>query len=281
LERFSPMRSNLLPILAVLAVSVAGADAQTAGPKDPRQAQPERPTVATHAYTVAPGIVELETGFQQQHPDPSSNLVSVPILFKIGLTDRLQLDVAPGWLRSTGGAGVEAGLTDLVIGVKWRLVDQSSVLGAFAIQPSVSLATGSADKGTGLGSESLTLLAISSRNIGPVSLDLNAGYTRRGGDGTVLPNNSTMWTVSSGFPVYGRLSWAAECFGYPRTTGPAGGPGIVAFLTGPTFVAHKTVVLDAGVILNITGYGGTAVYGGVTWNMGHAWTPPAIPAPSR
>lgn len=267
------MQSNLLPILAALAMSVAGADAQTAGQKDPRQAEPERPTVATHAYTVAPGIVELETGFQQQHPDPSSNLVGVPILFKIGLTDRLQLDIAPGWLRSTGGAGVEEGLTDLALGVKWRLVDQSSVLGAFAIQPSVSLATGSADKGTGLGSESLTLLVISSRSIGPVSLDLNAAYTRRGGDGSILPNNSTMWTVSSGFPVYGRLNWAAECFGYPRTTGPSGESGIVAFLTGPTFVAHKTVVLDAGVILNITGYGGTAVYGGVTWNMGHAWTP--------
>jgi hypothetical protein len=254
--------------------------AQASDQKDPREAQPERPTVATHAYTVAPGIVELETGFQQQHPAPSLNLVGLPVLFKIGLSSRLQLDIAPGWLRGAGESGVSEGLTDLVIGVKWRLVDRSSVLGAFAVQPSVSLATGSADKGTGIGSESLTVLAISSRNIGPVALDLNLGYTRRGGDGTVLPNNATMWTLSTGFPVYGRLNWAAECFGYPRTTGPSGEPGIVAFLTGPTVVVHKSVVLDAGVVLNIANYGGTAVYGGVTWNIGHAWTPRPVKSPA-
>ena len=31
-------------------------------PVDPRQVQPERPTVATHAGTVAPGYLEIETG---------------------------------------------------------------------------------------------------------------------------------------------------------------------------------------------------------------------------
>ena len=98
----SPVTRTLLRVIVATALSAAAASAQTAGPKDPREAQPERPTVATHAYTVAPGIVELETGFQQQHPSPSSNLIGVPVLFKIGLTDRLQLDVAPGWLRLTG-----------------------------------------------------------------------------------------------------------------------------------------------------------------------------------
>ena len=31
---------------------------------DPRAAIPERPTVVTHAHTVAPGVVEIETGLQ-------------------------------------------------------------------------------------------------------------------------------------------------------------------------------------------------------------------------
>lgn len=264
---------SVFPVMLLLSVVAASARAQGTAPKDPREAQPERPTVATHAYTVAPGIVELETGVQQQHPSPSSNSVGVPMLFKIGLTSRLQLDIAPGWLRGSDASGAQAGLTDLVLGVKWRLVDHSSVLGAFSLQPTLSLATGSSDKGTGSGTTGVTVLAISSRNIGIVALDLNAGYTHRGGDGTIVPNDATLWTVSTGWPMYGQLGWVAELFGYPRTTGPSGEPGIVAFLTGPTFAAHKNVVLDAGVILDITGYGGTAIYAGVTWNMGHAWRP--------
>jgi hypothetical protein len=46
---------------------------------------------------------------------------------------------------------------------------------------------------------------------------------------------------------------------------------VVAFLTGPTFAAHGSLVLDAGAIFDIIGFGGTAVYGGVTWNVGRLW----------
>jgi glucose-1-phosphate thymidylyltransferase len=52
----------------VLLISLAAGrilSAQTA--PDPRAVQPERPTVATHAGTVAPGWVELETGVEFDH----------------------------------------------------------------------------------------------------------------------------------------------------------------------------------------------------------------------
>jgi hypothetical protein len=259
----------------VMLVAAGTARAQAADPPpDPRAAQPERPTVATHAFTVAPGIVELETGFQQQRPVAGSNMVTVPILFKIGLAPRVQLDVAPGWLYASADGKGQAGLTDLTLGLKVRLTDDDTpVVGAFALQPSVSVATGSVDKGTGIGSPTFTILAISSHNIHGVALDLNTGYTRRGGDGTIAPQNSTMWTISTAWPLGGPVGLAAEIFGYPRTTGVAGGPGIVAFLVGPTVTVKKFFVLDVGAILDVRNYGGTAVYGGVTWNMGHAWSP--------
>jgi hypothetical protein len=43
---------------------VSGQSAAT----DPHAAQPERPTVATHAYTVAPGYLEVEVGAQDMQP---------------------------------------------------------------------------------------------------------------------------------------------------------------------------------------------------------------------
>jgi hypothetical protein len=165
------------------------------------------------------------------------------------------------------------------VGVKWRLADGMPILGAFALQMMVSLPTGNADAGRGTGSAGLSLLAISSHQLGPVSLDVNAGYTKTGGDGTLAPRNSTLWTVSTGFPVTGRIGWDAEMFGYPGTTGPAGGRPVVALLTGPTWTLRPSLVLDAGAIFNIAGFGGTAAYAGLTWNIGRAWRSKGIGAP--
>jgi hypothetical protein len=58
-----------LVIVGSLATCLAGVGAQ-ATPPDPRAAQPERPTVATHAFVVAPDVFELEGGIQWQHDRP-------------------------------------------------------------------------------------------------------------------------------------------------------------------------------------------------------------------
>jgi hypothetical protein len=250
-------------VLVCLTVPIAAQEST-----NPREAMPERPTVATHAYTVAAGIVELETGVQWQRPAPGGGLLSGPTLFKIGLGRKLQLDIAPGWAWVERDGSGQAWLSDLVVGVKWHLADHLPILADFSVQPTLKLPTGSLRRGTGTGTTDVNILVISSRKVGPVSLDLNVGYTRRSGDGSNAPKDSTLWTVSTGTPIVGDLQWEAEIFGYPGTSGPAGYAPIVAFLTGPAFEVRPSLVLDAGVILNITGYGGTAVYAGMTWNMG-------------
>jgi hypothetical protein len=268
-------QAAILLVLTCLGVPV---DAQE--PTNPRGAMPERPTVATHAYTVAPGIVELETGVQWQRPAPGAGLLSGPTLFKIGLGRTLQLDIAPGWAwveRDTKG---QVWLSDLVVGVKWQLARHLPILADFSAQPSLKIPTGSLRRGTGTGTTDVNIVVISSRKIGSVSLDLNAGYTRRSGDGSNAPKDSTVWTVSTGTPIVGGLQWDAEIFGYPGTSGPAGYAPIVAFLTGPALEIHPSVVLDAGVIVNITGFGGTAVYAGLTWNMGRLPGLSARPSPA-
>jgi hypothetical protein len=256
-------------VLAVFCPRGAGAQA-TATP-NPHDAQPERPTVATHAFTVAPGWVELEAGFLRQPEGAASDRLGVPVVVKMGLGTHVQLDIAPAWQRDAGAGRIQSGLTDLLVGVKWRLADAAPLLGAFAVQTTVSLPTGSADAGRGSGSAGLNLLAISSHAFGPVAVDANVAYTRWGGDGTVVPQHNTMWTVAAGFPIAGRFGWDAEVFGYPGTSGPAGTRPVVAFLTGPTVTVRPSFVLDAGAIFDIQGFGGTAVFAGVTWNIGRLW----------
>ena len=265
-----------LAALAVLASPLC-AGAQAAAPVDPHAAQPERPTVATHAYTVAPGWIEIEAGAQRQKAGALADRLALPIVVKIGLGERFQLGVAPGWQREAEGGGAEAGITDLLVAVKWRLTEDAPVVGALAVQPAVSFPTGSADSGRGSGKAAFNVLMISSHRFGPLSLDVNAGYTRLGGESASAPRDSTVWAVAAALPIAGRVGWAAEVYGYPGTSGPERKPSCGGLLTGPNFTVSSSLVLDAGAIFDIEGFGGTSVYAGLTWNIGRLWRPAARP----
>ena len=252
---------------ATLAIFAAGTlRAQEAA--DPHQVQPERPTVATHAFTVARGWAEIETGMELDRLHGAGDAFSTPTNIKIGLARRVQLGILGSWVRTSIADHVGAGPSDLTIAVKWRVADSLPVLGAVAILPSVKFPTGTVSAASGTGTTDIGLLLISSHVFGTVSLDANVGYTRRGGDGTTAPRDATLWTISTGFPAIGRLAWVAELFGYPGTSGPAGGAPTVAFLTGPTLQLHRWLALDAGVILPVAGPQARAVYTGGVVNVG-------------
>ena len=264
------MRAAACALIAVLAcagsVRAQGADSASAA-HDPHAAQPERPTVATHAFTVAPGWVELEAGVEHDALDGAHALLT-PTVLKLGVAPRVQLELLESFVHLSGTTPDYSGIGDLGAALKWRIADDAPVLGHFAIQPSLKLPAGSARHGTGTGTTDVGLLLISSHLIGAYEVDVNAGYVRRSGDGTQAPRNATLWTVSGGGPVAGALGWVMEVYGYPRTTGPAGENGIVALLTGPTVQLRSWLVLDAGAIFPLTGAQPHALYAGVTWNIG-------------
>src|SRR5260370_23287523 len=53
--------------------------------QSPRVANPERPTVATHAYPVAPGYLELEQGVRAQGSTSGRDFTSWEFNLKLGL----------------------------------------------------------------------------------------------------------------------------------------------------------------------------------------------------
>ena len=237
-------------------------------PIDPRQVQPERPSVATHAGTVAPGYFEIETGVEGDRNVDGSHVFTMPNELKLGLAPRVQLSV---FLPVESATGVSLGAGDFSAGIKWRLIDGDGPLQRFAILPFIKFPTGG-DRGTNTTDAGLIL--IDSRSIGPVSLDLNVGLTQHGGDGTTVPRTTTFWTASSGFPVAGPVGWQLECFGYPGTHGPVGAPPTVAILTGPTLGAWRTLALDAGVIIPVAGQQPRGIYAGLVTNLGRLFPTP-------
>lgn len=261
------MRRRLAACAALLLAAAGSARAQET--TDPHAVQPERPTVATHAYTVWPGWVEIEAGLEYDRHPGNARTLGTPTTLKIGLAPRVQLGIAGTWMRNSGVGPAESGVGDVTVDAKWRVSDRMPGLGgAFAVLPSVTLPTGSAQRGTGAGTSAVGLLLISSHTLGAVSLDVNAGYTRRAGDGTTAPRDATMWAVAAGLPVRGPLGWALETYGYPGTGGAAGQRPIVAVLTGPTLLAYRWLEADIGVIIPLTGPQPHALYAGGTWNIG-------------
>jgi hypothetical protein len=232
---------------------------------DPRAVQPERPTVATHAHTVAAGYVEVEAGTQGDRIDLGSRAYGAPIVWKLGLASHLQLNVITPAVFSASGRSSGAG--DVSLGLKWRMLDQHPILGDFALLPSMKFASGSATRGTGTGTTDVGILAISSHTFGQVAMDLNAGYTRVGSAAGVPASNAALWTASFGLPVVGKLSWVAEVFGAPTIDGSET-RSTVAVLTGPTFLVSTALNLDAGVITPVRGDLPNAIYAGFVWNLG-------------
>ena len=229
-----------------------------AAQSDPHAAQPERPTVATHSGTVAPGWLELETGVEYDRLSDHTTAV-VPTLLKLGLRKGWQLSLQIP-LAAPDRFGI--GLGDVSAGLKAR------VGGHFAILPSLKLPTGSEPSGRGTGTTDASLLVIWSQPLGRVGMDLNAGATFRTGDGSKAPRTATLWTASFGGPVGGPVGWVLECFGYPATTGPAGSASTIALLGGPTYRVKPWLVLDAGGIVRLAGPQPNALYAGLTWNLG-------------
>lgn len=260
----SPFRVARLALLGALAVASPLAAQDTTAAKDPHAVQPERPTVATHAGTVAPGWLEVETGVERDRFSPAVTTAFTPTVFKFGVAGNMQLSVFGSVVRDSSAAGPG----DLSVGLKWRLLDDAPVVGDFALLPAVKFPTGSVDKGTGTGTTDASILLISSHELGAVSMDINVGYTRRSGDGSNAPRNASLWTISFGGPVSGSLGWTVECYGFPATTGPAGQSSIVALLGGPTFLVRKWLAVDAGVIVPLGGPQPHALYAGGVYNVG-------------
>jgi hypothetical protein len=253
-------------LIASLSTSLAMALGAQEPAVDPRAVQPERPTVATHAYTVAPGYVEVEAGMEGDRTGPGSRAWLAPTVTKVGLTSHVQLDLStPAILGSSGQSG---GFGDAAVGIKWRLLDRAALLGDVAIQPSVKFPTGS--RATGTGSTDVGIIVISSHHLGSVSMDLNASWTRIGRRRATPASNAALWTASFGAPVERKLSWVAELFGEPTIDG-SGRASTASLLTGPTYLVSPALNLDAGVIAPLRGDLPNAIYAGVVWNVGRLW----------
>jgi hypothetical protein len=154
-------RSRILPVLIALISGIA--QAQTVPPAKPEPEEPDFAFVSGSAYTQVKKSVQFiqQTAFATRRTtDLLGPRNDDAFLFfqrvEYGLTDRWELDLvfpAAGSRTRRNGSTVSSayGMTDGVIGVRYRLFDEESAPVTVTMGPQLIIPSGSVQKGTGFG----------------------------------------------------------------------------------------------------------------------------------
>jgi len=245
-------------MLMGMAVLSVGPTVRPSDCQSPRAANPERPTVATHAYTVAPGHAELEQGARAFGVDGLREGTAWDFNLKLGLVDGLQFGVfGAGYLRTSGGTGVG----DLGGSLKWgrALTGRSAV----ALVPAVTVPTGDEGRGLGAGRALGSLVGVYSADLpAGVHFDFNAGPVGIGAGA-----GGPQWFTSVGLArgVGGSVGVAFELFDF---TAGAAGPQQRGLLGAALVTVVEWAVVDVGGVLGLTRLSPDQLFLGVTTNVG-------------
>ncbi|MCC7009294.1 MAG: hypothetical protein IT184_10785 [Acidobacteria bacterium] len=252
--------------LCLLAAAFCAPPVVSAQPPDPHAVQPERPSVATHAATVAPGWLELEFGAGRESSHGVFLDMSLPLNVKLGVAPAVQFAISMMPTHVAGGDGFTA--ESVALSLKWRLADDVPLFGAVALLPSVQVpALHAADASPGAG-----LVLISSITVRGVSLDLNVGYARRArGDAADAWTSETMWAAAGGGPIAGPLAWGAEIFGIHDVAQDRRRSRAAGVLAGLTVTARPWLAFDVSGVLPAAGVQPRAIQAGAVWNAGRFW----------
>src|SRR6266705_1679890 len=137
-------RGQIWPVTRLLAFTILPGLPLGVVAQSPHAATPERPSVATHAYAVAPGYAELEQGVRAQGLGNLRDQTSWEFNLKIGVARALQLGLfGTGYNRTGQGNGVGD------VGVALKLRRDLSSTHAVALVPAVTLPTGDGSLGLG------------------------------------------------------------------------------------------------------------------------------------
>ena len=248
-------RGQIWPVTRLLAFTILPGLPLGVVAQSPHAANPERPSVATHAYAVAPGYAELEQGVRAQGLGNLRDQTSWEFNLKIGVARALQLGLfGTGYNRTGQGNGVGD------VGVALKLRRDLSSTHAVALVPAVTLPTGDGSLGLGAGRVLGSLLAVWSFELGGLlRADLNAGPV---GIGAGRPQ--ALGTASFGRAL-GSWGVAAEIYGYTSGSAGAGQGGLLGAVTARP---AEWLVVDGGGVAGLGASGRDQLFLGVTTNLG-------------
>ncbi len=117
---------------------------------------------------------ELNGGYSN---DNGNKETEVNTILSAGLRDNIDLVItAPYLFQNIEDGSSEDGISDIGIEMKWRFYEKDGL--SFALKPGIILPTGNENKGLGDGKTSYSLFFIATKEIEPLTIDLNLGYIK-------------------------------------------------------------------------------------------------------
>ncbi len=167
-----------------------------------------------------------------------------------GLPGDLEVSIKGAYLvvQPESDASV-SGFGDTTLSAKWRLLRESEGgwVPALAIAPSVNVPTTDTDRGSSHGGVAIGLTGIVSKNLGPLSLHLNAGYTfarQEPSQGEEL-RDTYFYGGAVEVPVVEPVNLVGDVF--VQQAEVDGEHNTVAFTAGLTVTLGKALTLDAAI----------------------------------
>jgi opacity protein-like surface antigen len=235
---------------AAVGVSVAAA-------AESDRIQPDRPNVSASTYTVAPGVLQIETGAQYSHTSiggsPADRQFLLDVMLRVGLTDRIELRLQGEPLVVLRGERDDTGNGDISLQAKYRFFDarEGRWWPSLAVLPFVRFPIAHEPHGTNLPDFALIGLASFTLPWG-LNLDVNAGAAGLG----QRPSGYLAQGVAAASlsrDIAERWSSYVEIFF--QSAAQPGARASVGFDGGVQFFLTQNLALDAAVETSLAGPG--------------------------
>ena len=205
-----------------------------------------RPLDTEDTGTVEPGKAELELSGDyirglQLDAGLFKGVLSVGVL--PGFEARIESAVL---LLAPEERPTRAGVTDTLLGFKYRLLDEADTAPAVLAGLTVLVPTGDERRGLGADEVAVGLVAVGSKTFGPVTLTGNLGYT------FVTPDRELdFWTLAASLEYRVRKAWilvgeVVSAVGADRA------PDLAVLRAGAIYVVGDRLKLDGAVGVGLT-----------------------------
>ena len=227
-----------------------------AGLLSAQEVSPDRPSVGTSAFIVAPGLVQTESGVEYSRQSRAARVpelrIGTEVLARAGIADGLEVRLLVEPVAILTDGTTDAGFGDVTLAVKYRILSpgEGGWPPAVALLPFVKVPTARDP----IGSEHVDLGAIAIASLSlpwELSADVNAGIVALGDRLGFLVQAVASIGVSR--PITDRLSAYGELFF--RSREDRNGRDALGADAGLTFTLTKRVALDAAVEAGLLGDG--------------------------
>lgn len=201
-----------------------------------------RPFVTEDAGVAGKGVIQLETSWDYldwDNDDAEHVLLFVPIY---GITERLELSTEIPYLFHEQ----EDGIGDINVVGKFLMLNETEKFPAFTLKGILKTSSGDADRGLGSGDLDYSIVLVTSKGFGSLTLHGMLGYTFVGDNGEEDVRDIHLYGLAADYGLTEKLHIVGEISGNRHPDRNIDDDPLSGLL-GVTYQVSEKVILDGGV----------------------------------